>query len=138
MNAYERDFCLKLTKDLKKKHAFKVFIYPVSDDIAPGYSDVIKHPSCLLDVENALKANNIESVEEYKKRINRIWKNCKKYNQGLIQFESLASLGKEIFERKMKKLRKSEAENWNRKVQKCVKKISEVITLMDEEAKKLA
>lgn len=138
MNQYQRDFCLKLTRELKKKHVFRDFVNPVTDDIAPGYSQVISHPSCLSEVESLLKNNKISGVDEYKKRMDRIWKNAIKYNEGNTFFCSLANLGKEIFERKIKKLRSSEAENWTRKVQKCVKTIQTVTKLMDEEAQKTA
>lgn len=43
-----------------------VFAEPVTDDIAPGYSSIIKQPMDLLTVASKLENNQYSSVKEFK------------------------------------------------------------------------
>jgi len=60
-----------------------LFLNPVTDQIAPKYSMVIKIPICIRDIEK--KAINMEysKLEEYKADVDLMFKNCIMYNIGL-------------------------------------------------------
>lgn len=60
-----------------------LFLNPVTDQIAPKYSMVIKIPICIRDIEK--KAINMEytSLDEYKADVDLMFKNCIMYNIGL-------------------------------------------------------
>lgn len=44
----------------------KVFHYPVTDEIAPDYSDTIKRPICLSDIRSKVFNSEYRDIEEFK------------------------------------------------------------------------
>ena len=49
-----------------RRDADGVFAEPVTDDIAPGYSSIIKQPMDLLTMASKLDNNQYSSVKEFK------------------------------------------------------------------------
>jgi hypothetical protein len=53
---------------------------PVTDDIAPGYSDLIKTPMDFKTINRKLEAMAYATPDAFKDDLNLIWRNAKAYN----------------------------------------------------------
>ncbi len=59
-----------------------LFLNPVTDAIAPGYSKVIKKPMSISTMENKIDSNAYSSIEEWNSDVKLMFKNCVDYNRG--------------------------------------------------------
>ncbi|GKY91134.1 hypothetical protein MPSEU_000086200 [Mayamaea pseudoterrestris] len=59
-----------------------LFLNPVTDAIAPGYSKIISKPISLTQMEAKVKKNKYSSIEEWDKDVRLLFKNCVDYNRG--------------------------------------------------------
>jgi len=68
---------------MKDTDSRDLFLNPVTDQIVPKYSMVVKIPICIRDIKR--KAINMEysSMEEYKTDVDLMFKNCIMYNIGV-------------------------------------------------------
>jgi len=117
---------------LRKLDPQHIFSMPVTDDIAPGYSQIIFSPMDISTLEK--KARIYESFDEFDSDVCLMYQNCKKFNPMGDPIHSLAvdSLDKWINEREeiidriekktMKKLYKSFEEEERKKKMKSSKK----------------
>lgn len=55
----------RLHKRMKDNDSEKVFYYPVTDEIAPGYSDVIEKPMCLSLMRDKILNSKYRDMEEF-------------------------------------------------------------------------
>jgi hypothetical protein len=55
-----------------------IFAYPVTEDIAPGYFSIIKHPMDLSTISTNLFG--YKSLEEFSSDVELMLNNCMKYN----------------------------------------------------------
>ncbi|KAI0989435.1 hypothetical protein GJ496_006893 [Pomphorhynchus laevis] len=62
--------------ELFKLDSKQVFHFPVTEDIAPQYSTIVKKPMCLTSMES----NNYYSIEQLHKHFNLMCSNCFLYN----------------------------------------------------------
>jgi len=67
---------------MKKADPQNLFLNPVTDEIAPGYSNVIKKPMCIKTIERKLKASRYNSIGEWENDVQLIFRNCITYNTG--------------------------------------------------------
>ncbi|EEC51951.1 predicted protein, partial [Phaeodactylum tricornutum CCAP 1055/1] len=58
------------------------FLNPVTDEIAPGYSKVIKHPICIAAMEDKVESHKYNSPSDWEGDVNLMYKNCIDYNRG--------------------------------------------------------
>ena len=127
MNKYQYEFCHNLVKKLKKIQAFSIFIEDPRS--IPGYTDEIKKPSWLNQIDDQLKNKKIKSIDKFKKKINRIWKNCIQFNANDSLFIATSYLFKDICDRKLKKIAPNETHAWCQKTKKCIKRIEHCVDL---------
>ena len=88
--AAERQFELKLLRKiikaavtaLKENDPQGLFLNPVSDDIAPGYSRVIKNPMCIRTVEEKAVNLRYSKIGRYEIDVQLMFQNCIRYNIG--------------------------------------------------------
>ncbi|XP_076449802.1 bromodomain-containing protein 7-like isoform X2 [Babylonia areolata] len=74
--------CLEyLHKILQNKDVNGFFAYPVTDSIAPGYSNIIHHPMDFSTMETKIERNEYRSVMEYKKDFMLMCNNATIYNR---------------------------------------------------------
>jgi hypothetical protein len=59
-----------------------LFLNPVTDAIAPGYSKVIKKPMCICTMEEKLEDFDYNSIQEWDADVKLMFKNCVDYNRG--------------------------------------------------------
>ena len=59
-----------------------LFLNPVTDAIAPGYSKVITKPICIVQMEAKVSRNKYNSIDEWDKDVKLMFKNCVDYNRG--------------------------------------------------------
>lgn len=55
----------RLHKEMKVNDSEKVFYYPVTDEIAPGYYDVIEKPMCLSVMRDKILNSKYRDMEEF-------------------------------------------------------------------------
>ena len=65
-------------RQLIKLDKTKLFLNPVTDDVAPGYSSVIAKPISLTD----MKKMRWQSLAHFAQDVNRMYTNCEEYNVG--------------------------------------------------------
>lgn len=67
---------------LKQKHApfMWPFYDPVTEESAPGYTNVIKHPTDLKTIQKKIDENKFDSVDDFHKELKLMVNNCFKYN----------------------------------------------------------
>lgn len=121
---------------MMKNPTFQPFLDPIDDYVVPGYSTVISTPMCLRIVKEQLKNKKINTVDEFKNKVNLIWKNCVKFNQDSNPFfVNLARIGHDYFKRKMNKLTENENDRLIKKISKCSKRIQKCARLLENESK---
>jgi len=78
-----------------------VFLNPVTDAIAPGYSRVISKPMCILTVAQKNNSKTYQSLQEFEKDVELMFQNCIKYNVGQdgIWFRGEAKRQRDIFKK---------------------------------------
>ena len=59
-----------------------LFLNPVTDEIAPGYSKVIKEPMCIRTIEDKAEEMEYDHLSEYERDVRLLFANCIKYNIG--------------------------------------------------------
>ena len=59
-----------------------IFKYPVSAEIAPTYSSVIKNPMDFSTIREKILKSKYKNIEEFKSDVDLIWENCRTFNQG--------------------------------------------------------
>lgn len=69
-----------LLKLLEKKDAHHFFAWPVTDDIAPGYSSIISHPMDFLTIRQKVEENQYNSLQEFGDDFRLMCENAMKYN----------------------------------------------------------
>lgn len=67
---------------MKESDPQNLFLNPVTDAIAPGYSKVIKKPMSISTMESKIENNVYNSIEEWSSDVKLMFKNCADYNQG--------------------------------------------------------
>jgi hypothetical protein len=59
-----------------------LFLNPVTDAIAPGYSRVITKPMCIVTMEQRVARNEYISISNWEQDVKLMYKNCIDYNRG--------------------------------------------------------
>jgi hypothetical protein len=59
-----------------------LFLNPVTDAIAPGYSRVITKPMCIVTMEQKVARNEYTSISNWEQDVKLMYKNCIDYNRG--------------------------------------------------------
>lgn len=67
---------------MKKLDNQGLFLNPVTDQIAPGYSDLIKKPMCIRTIEEKVGAGKYLKLSEYEDDVLLMFENCITYNIG--------------------------------------------------------
>ena len=86
---------------MKETDAKLVFLNPVTDAIAPGYSKVISKPMCILTIAQKNNSRTYQSLQEFEKDVDLMFQNCIKYNVGPegVWFRGEAKRQRDIFKK---------------------------------------
>lgn len=69
-----------LLRSLEKKDPHQFFAWPVTDDIAPGYSSIISQPMDFLTIRQKVEENQYVSLQEFSDDFKLMCENAIKYN----------------------------------------------------------
>lgn len=69
-----------LLRALEKKDPHQFFAWPVTDDIAPGYSSIISQPMDFLTIRQKVEENQYTSLQEFVDDFKLMCENAIKYN----------------------------------------------------------
>ncbi|CAJ1943166.1 unnamed protein product [Cylindrotheca closterium] len=67
---------------MKESDPQSLFLNPVTDNIAPGYSKVIKKPMSLTTIQEKIDKNVYNSLQDWEVDVKLMFKNCADYNKG--------------------------------------------------------
>ncbi|KAL3943592.1 MAG: hypothetical protein SGBAC_002336 [Bacillariaceae sp.] len=67
---------------MKESDPQSLFLNPVTDSIAPGYSKVIKKPMSLTTIQEKIDTNTYNSLQDWEVDVKLMFKNCADYNKG--------------------------------------------------------
>lgn len=70
-----------LHKQLQRKDVNGFFAFPVTDNIAPGYSSIIHHPMDFSTMKTKIENHEYQNVSEYRKDFKLMCDNCITYNR---------------------------------------------------------
>ena len=59
-----------------------LFLNPVTDAIAPGYSKVISKPMCIMTMEEKIDDHEYNTLQEWEEDVKLMYQNCITYNRG--------------------------------------------------------
>jgi len=68
--------------EMKNNDPQTLFLNPVTDAIAPGYSKVIKKPMSISTMENKIENNSYHNIKTWEVDVKIMFKNCIFYNSG--------------------------------------------------------
>ena len=69
-----------LVKKVAQKDTQRIFAAPVTDDIAPRYSEIIKHPIDLSVIRTKVHDDEYENLAQFRDDMYLMFKNCVTYN----------------------------------------------------------
>lgn len=70
----------ELWKKVTQRDTARIFAQPVTEDIAPGYFDLIKHPMDLSTIKNKINKEDYENLQQFRDDIYLMINNCMTYN----------------------------------------------------------
>lgn len=94
----------KALNGLRKLEDSWVFEDPVTEDIAPGYFDVVEKPMDYSTVEKKIEKGSYVGKEEFIADVELIFNNCKDYNGEDSEYYDLANEMLETFHKLMQQL----------------------------------
>jgi Bromodomain len=75
----------------------QVFEEPVTDELAPRYSQIIKMPMCFSSIEHALHSSAYADAAQFRDALILVFANCMTYNNQTTLYYTLAqSLASEM------------------------------------------
>jgi len=77
-----RKIVRKAVAQLKDNDMQRLFLNPVTEEIAPGYSKVIDKPICLAEIEEKATNLSYSNLSQFEKDVQLMYENCIKYNIG--------------------------------------------------------
>lgn len=76
----ERRLLLDCLEKLKKIKSADIFMSPVTEEEAPGYTDIIKNPCDLTTLKDLVDRGAVSSVAAFREKIELIVANCRLFN----------------------------------------------------------
>lgn len=68
--------------EMKDSDPQTLFLNPVTDAIAPGYSKLIKKPMSIVTMENKIENNQYHDIKSWEVDVRLMFRNCVDYNRG--------------------------------------------------------
>ncbi|KAM0677941.1 hypothetical protein BDAP_001421 [Binucleata daphniae] len=127
----EKNICEKIIEEIHKPKNSAIvwpFLEPISDDVIPGYSQVIKNPTDLKKIKRKLDQNEFANIDEFYKELKLMVNNCYKFNQDVKKIYDCAMEAERLFDSLIMREKSNKIE--------IIKKISDLrnsINIMEKE-----
>ncbi|KAL7410554.1 hypothetical protein BDY24DRAFT_417890 [Mrakia frigida] len=86
-----KEVCEKMIKEVRKRDDYAFFIETVTDDDVPGYSDIIKEPMSLTQMEEKVADGQYKDFDSFEHDLLLIFTNCKTFNPPETMFHQMAN-----------------------------------------------
>jgi bromodomain-containing protein 7/9 len=72
---------LKLLRKVEEEDEGYLFADPVTDDIAPGYSKIIREPMDFQKINSKFQNRMYENIDQLRDDMYKMFDNCEQYNE---------------------------------------------------------
>ena len=93
-------------KKVSQKDTQKIFAYPVTEDIAPGYFNVVKHPIDLSVIRAKIHDDEYQTLQQFRDDMRLMFTNCLTYNPKTTFVYQQGEMLFQFFRRQMKLAKK--------------------------------
>lgn len=135
MNPEDFSFCSEILQDLEKSKHKKYswpFLYPVTEQDAPGYFSVITHPMDLSTVRSKLDGRKYSSSSEFIADLNLIVENCFKFNKPETE---VYKCGEEL-NRAIQSLTKKDVDGRISEIRRKISQLTQELRTLEQQATK--
>jgi Asp-tRNA(Asn)/Glu-tRNA(Gln) amidotransferase B subunit len=109
------------------------FRQKVDPDEVPAYYRIIQEPMWLHEVKKKIRENKYDTIEQFQRDMNLIWKNAMIFNNENDLYHSFAKVARDRFAAKMEKLPYTPQEEWIYRLRKITKKFQILSRSFDRE-----
>jgi Bromodomain/JmjC domain, hydroxylase len=99
----------KILSGIRRYKSASLFLHPVTDDIAPGYSKIVKHPMDLGTMRSKLDKNEYTSMESFIQDFDVMIQNCRTYNSPDTQVYKTAAMVESQFQKIVERVQREAA-----------------------------
>lgn len=96
----------EIWKKVSQKDTQKIFAYPVTEDIAPGYFNVVKHPMDLSTIRTKIHDDEYQTLQQFSDDMKLMFTNCLTYNPKITIFYQQGEQLFQFFRRQLKTAKK--------------------------------
>ncbi|OHT17677.1 Bromodomain containing protein [Tritrichomonas foetus] len=112
-------------KKVSQRDTQKIFAYPVTEDIAPGYFNVVKHPIDLSVIKAKLHDDEYQTLQQFRDDMRLMFTNCLTYNPKTTYVYQQGEILFQFFRRQMKLAKKQLLGNNQQTMSSLTRTISE-------------
>ena len=118
--------CSEITRDMMNTPIGALFSIEITDDILPGYTDLVSKPMDLRQVLNKIETDRYANISEWYNDMELVFNNAITFYKQDTVYYMMAKTELEIFHKKTKSLSMSK-EEWTAAIQKKMGKLASAV-----------